>query len=94
VEQLAEGICHQHQRADQLEDNPDECGCSFDDQRVRAPVPKDLVPILAKDRLKQEAIMQRALQQGDDKATPKVTTPPTEQQPPTRGAGPSGPWLG
>ncbi|CAG8031952.1 unnamed protein product [Penicillium nalgiovense] len=58
--------------------------------KLSTPVPKDLVPILAKDRLKQEAIMQRALQQGEDKTTPKVTTPPTEQQPPTHGAGPSG----
>ncbi|CAI7579023.1 unnamed protein product [Penicillium viridicatum] len=58
--------------------------------KLSTPVPKDLVPILAKDRLKQEAIMQRGLQQGDDKTTPKVTTPPMEQQPPARGAGPTG----
>lgn len=58
--------------------------------KLSTPVPKDLVPILAKDRVKQEAIMQRALQQGEDKATPKVTTSPTEQKPPARGVGPTG----
>lgn len=59
--------------------------------KLSTPVPKDLVPILAKDRVKQEAIMQRALQQGDDKAaTPKVTTPPAEQKPTARGVGPTG----
>ncbi|KAJ5562167.1 SM domain found in ataxin-2 [Penicillium sp. DV-2018c] len=61
--------------------------------KLSTPVPKDLVPILAKDRVKQEAIMQRALQQGDDKASPKVAHPSTEtteQKPPARGVGPTG----
>ena len=58
--------------------------------KLSTPVPKDLVPILAKDRMKQEAIMQRALQQVDDKGLPKVTTPPTEQKAPVRGTGPTG----
>jgi hypothetical protein len=58
--------------------------------KLSTPVPKDLVPILAKDRMKQEAIMQRALQQVDDKGLPKVITPPTEQKAPARGTGPTG----
>jgi hypothetical protein len=58
--------------------------------KLSTPVPKDLVPILAKDRIKQEAIMQRALQQGDDKASPKITPPATEQKPTARGVGPTG----
>jgi hypothetical protein len=58
--------------------------------KLSTPVPKDLVPILAKDRMKQEAIMQRALQQVDDKGLPKVTTPPTESKAPPRGMGPTG----
>lgn len=46
--------------------------------KLSTPVPKDLVPILAKDRIKQEAIISRALQHVDDKGLPKVPPPPTE----------------
>ncbi|CAG8036848.1 unnamed protein product [Penicillium olsonii] len=58
--------------------------------KLSTPVPKDLVPILAKDRIKQEAIISRAQQQVDDKGVPKATTPPTEPKAPARGTGPTG----
>ncbi|KAJ5297877.1 hypothetical protein N7508_008126 [Penicillium antarcticum] len=62
--------------------------------KLSTPVPKDLVPILAKDRMKQEEIIQRAQQaqqQGvDEKDMPKITSPPTEPKPPVRGTGPTG----
>ncbi|KAJ5494588.1 SM domain found in ataxin-2 [Penicillium fimorum] len=62
--------------------------------KLSTPVPKDLVPILAKDRIKQEAIMQRALQQGDDKATPKATTPRQNNSCLLVGYPPTGPLAG
>lgn len=58
--------------------------------KLMTPVPKDLVPILAKDRIKQEAIISRAQQQIDDKSLPQETTPPTEPKLPARGNGPTG----
>ncbi|KAH8693276.1 putative PAB1 binding protein [Talaromyces proteolyticus] len=52
--------------------------------KLATPVPKDLVPILAKDPGKQEQIIERAQRQADEKAaTTKVgtpTTPPVEQK--------------
>ncbi|OJI97623.1 hypothetical protein ASPVEDRAFT_301831 [Aspergillus versicolor CBS 583.65] len=51
--------------------------------KLATPVPKDLVPILAKDPHKQEAIIQRA-HQGSEENTPKSTasTPAVEQKKP------------
>ncbi|KAL4930109.1 putative PAB1 binding protein (Pbp1) [Aspergillus undulatus] len=43
--------------------------------KLATPVPKDLVPILAKDPHKQEAIIQRAQQSSEDKKSPDVTPP-------------------
>lgn len=57
--------------------------------KLSTPVPKDLVPILAKDPHKQESIIQRAQLQIDEKPTPKINAPATEQKPSARGAGPS-----
>lgn len=57
--------------------------------KLSTPVPKDLVPILAKDPHKQEAIIQRAQQSLDDKPSPKAGTPVTEQKPSARPTGPS-----
>ncbi|KAL4969015.1 putative PAB1 binding protein (Pbp1) [Aspergillus stella-maris] len=53
--------------------------------KLATPVPKDLVPILAKDPHKQEAIIQRAQQSSDDKKTPDSTPPAStvEQKKPT-----------
>ncbi|KAL4781535.1 hypothetical protein BJX76DRAFT_13807 [Aspergillus varians] len=50
--------------------------------KLATPVPKDLVPILAKDPHKQEAIIQRAQHGSEDKKTPKsaATTPTVEQK--------------
>lgn len=52
--------------------------------KLATPVPKDLVPILAKDPNKQEEIIERAQRQADEKATtktvPQIATP-TEQKP-------------
>ncbi|KAL2817862.1 PAB1 binding protein [Aspergillus granulosus] len=50
--------------------------------KLATPVPKDLVPILAKDPHKQEEIIQRAQQQAEEKKTPKaVATPaPVDQK--------------
>ncbi|KAJ5099032.1 hypothetical protein N7532_006033 [Penicillium argentinense] len=56
--------------------------------KLSTPVPKDLVPILAKDRAKQEAIISRV---SEEKTSPKTTTPPAEQKPQTGRAVPSGP---
>lgn len=58
--------------------------------KLSTPVPKDLVPILAKDPHKQEAIIQRAQQSTDDKTSPQVNTPTLEQKQSARAAGPSG----
>lgn len=55
--------------------------------KLNTPVPKDLVPILAKDRTKQESIINRV---SDDKTSPKITTPVTEQKTPTGRGGPTG----
>ncbi|CEJ60643.1 hypothetical protein PMG11_09211 [Penicillium brasilianum] len=57
--------------------------------KLSTPVPKDLVPILAKDPHKQEAIISRA-QQSDDKASPKAAAQVTEQKPAVRATGPTG----
>lgn len=57
--------------------------------KLSTPVPKDLVPILAKDPHKQEAIIQRAQQSLDDKPTPNADTPVIEQKPSARAAGPT-----
>lgn len=58
--------------------------------KLSTPVPKDLVPILAKDPNKQETIIQRAQQSNDDKPSPKTDTPALEQKPSARAVGPSG----
>lgn len=52
--------------------------------KLGTPVPKDLVPILAKDPNKQEEIIERAQRQADEKAASKTstqTTPVVEQKP-------------
>ncbi|KAL2794201.1 hypothetical protein BJX66DRAFT_304256 [Aspergillus keveii] len=50
--------------------------------KLATPVPKDLVPILAKDPHKQEEIIQRAQQQAEEKKTPKAAaaTAPVDQK--------------
>lgn len=58
--------------------------------KLSTPVPKDLVPILAKDPHKQESIIHRAQQSTDDKASPQVATPTLEQKQSVRAAGASG----
>lgn len=45
--------------------------------KLNTPVPKDLIPILAKDRSRQQQIVDRAQQQADDKVTAKTATAPT-----------------
>ncbi|KAJ5684701.1 uncharacterized protein N7477_001046 [Penicillium maclennaniae] len=57
--------------------------------KLSTPVPKDLVPILAKDPHKQEAIIGR-LQSPDEKASPKPASPVAEQKPTARATGPTG----
>jgi hypothetical protein len=57
--------------------------------KLSTPVPKDLVPILAKDPHKQEAIIGR-LQSPDEKTSPKSASPVAEQKPSTRAAGSTG----
>uniref|UniRef100_A0A093VW94 PAB1-binding protein 1 n=1 Tax=Talaromyces marneffei PM1 TaxID=1077442 RepID=A0A093VW94_TALMA len=53
--------------------------------KLATPVPKDLVPILAKDPSKQEEIIERAQRQANEKAASKTVPPPaapvTEQKP-------------
>lgn len=53
--------------------------------KLATPVPKDLVPILAKDPGKQEEIIERAQRQADEKAAakaaPQPAAPVTEQKP-------------
>lgn len=56
--------------------------------KLSTPVPKDLVPILAKDPHKQEAIVNRV--QGDEKSPPKAAAQVADQKIPARSAGPSG----
>ncbi|KAJ5086404.1 SM domain found in ataxin-2 [Penicillium alfredii] len=58
--------------------------------KLSTPVPKDLVPILAKDRTKQEAIVQQFQQPAEDKTIQKLTPPSTEPKPANRGPGPTG----
>lgn len=53
--------------------------------KLATPVPKDLVPILAKDRAKQEKIIQRAQQQAEEK-TNKPTPVTAEEKPAVRAA--------
>lgn len=53
--------------------------------KLATPVPKDLVPILAKDPDKQEAIITRAQHQTDDDKPDNDTPPSTEEKPATRG---------
>jgi hypothetical protein len=57
--------------------------------KLSTPVPKDLVPILAKDPHKQEAIISR-VHQSDDKPSPKAAAQVPEQKAPVRPAGPTG----
>ncbi|KAJ5587814.1 SM domain found in ataxin-2 [Penicillium hispanicum] len=57
--------------------------------KLSTPVPKDLVPILAKDPHKQEAIIQRA-HSNDDKPPGKNTPPAPEQKGAPRPTGPAG----
>ncbi|KAJ5151904.1 hypothetical protein N7492_010199 [Penicillium capsulatum] len=56
--------------------------------KLSTPVPKDLVPILAKDPHKQEAIVNRV--QGDEKSPPKAAAQVADQKGPARAAGPTG----
>ncbi|KAI9928641.1 hypothetical protein ASPWEDRAFT_36403 [Aspergillus wentii DTO 134E9] len=58
--------------------------------KLATPVPKDLVPILAKDRNKQEKIIQRAQQQTDEKVDSKATPVTAEQKPAPHAPGQSG----
>lgn len=58
--------------------------------KLATPVPKDLVPILAKDPHKQEVIITRAQQQAEDEKTSDNDTPTTsEEKPVSRGPGPA-----
>jgi hypothetical protein len=57
--------------------------------KLSTPVPKDLVPILAKDPHKQEAIISRA-QQSEDKPSPKAAAQVAEPKAPVRTTGPTG----
>ncbi|KAJ6036160.1 SM domain found in ataxin-2 [Penicillium herquei] len=59
--------------------------------KLSTPVPKDLVPILAKDPHKQEAIIQRAHTQGDVKPPTKATAQAAEQKSAARAPVPTGP---
>lgn len=57
--------------------------------KLATPVPKDLVPILAKDPSKQEKIIQKAQQQADERSAAKPTPVATEQKPAPRAPGPA-----
>ncbi|KAF9886121.1 hypothetical protein FE257_012056 [Aspergillus nanangensis] len=57
--------------------------------KLGTPVPKDLVPILAKDRNKQEEIIQRAQLHAEEKTSSKATSPTAEQKPVPRPSGPA-----
>lgn len=57
--------------------------------KLSTPVPKDLVPILAKDLHKQEEIMHKAHHQVEEKVSARATPVTAEQKPPTRGPGPA-----
>ncbi|RAK82363.1 putative PAB1 binding protein (Pbp1) [Aspergillus fijiensis CBS 313.89] len=52
--------------------------------KLATPVPKDLVPILAKDPHKQEEIIQRAQQHAEEKTATKASPESTEPKPVTR----------
>ncbi|PYI03332.1 putative PAB1 binding protein [Aspergillus sclerotiicarbonarius CBS 121057] len=54
--------------------------------KLATPVPKDLVPILAKDPHKQEEIIQRAQQHAEEKTVPKPAAS-VEQKPAARASG-------
>ncbi|KAJ5893886.1 hypothetical protein N7495_005577 [Penicillium taxi] len=58
--------------------------------KLSTPVPKDLVPILAKDPHKQEAIIQRGQQSVDDTSPPNTAAQVPDQKPPVRASGPNG----
>ncbi|KAJ5689725.1 hypothetical protein N7462_004117 [Penicillium macrosclerotiorum] len=58
--------------------------------KLSTPVPKDLVPILAKDPHKQEAIISRAQQSVEEKPSPKAAAQTPEQKAPARVVGQSG----
>ena len=60
--------------------------------RLSTPVPKDLVPILAKDPQKQEAIISRSWQ-SEDMSASKVAAQGTDQKPHLRAVGPTGTVL-
>ncbi|OJJ49609.1 hypothetical protein ASPZODRAFT_128095 [Penicilliopsis zonata CBS 506.65] len=57
--------------------------------KLATPVPKDLVPILAKDPHKQEEIIQRAQQQVDEKAPSKAVPVTADQKPAPRAPAPA-----
>lgn len=57
--------------------------------KLSTPVPKDLVPILAKDPHKQEAIISRA-KQSEDSPSPQPPAQVLEQKPAVRATGPTG----
>ncbi|KAL2011709.1 hypothetical protein VTN00DRAFT_4427 [Thermoascus crustaceus] len=57
--------------------------------KLATPVPKDLVPILAKDPSKQEEIIERAQRQAEEKMAAKATPVSTEQKPVTRAPAPA-----
>ena len=56
--------------------------------KLSTPVPKDLVPILAKDPHKQEDIIHKAQHQPEEKVPARATPVTAEQKPSTRDAGP------
>lgn len=57
--------------------------------KLSTPVPKDLIPILAKDPDKQEDIIHKAQNQTEEKSPSKATPVTAEQKPPSRGPGPA-----
>ncbi|KAJ5802426.1 uncharacterized protein N7503_004876 [Penicillium pulvis] len=59
--------------------------------KLSTPVPKDLVPILAKDPHRQEAIINRVQTPGDVKSPTKAVAQPVEQKPASRPVAPTGP---
>ncbi|PKY00863.1 hypothetical protein P168DRAFT_321922 [Aspergillus campestris IBT 28561] len=56
--------------------------------KLNAPIPKDLVPILAKDPHKQEEILQRAQTGAKNPASSKSSPVPTDRKPANRTPGP------
>ncbi|KAJ5637659.1 SM domain found in ataxin-2 [Penicillium lividum] len=59
--------------------------------KLSTPVPKDLVPILAKDKHRQEALINRAQPTGDTKSPTNAAVQATEQKPASRPVAPTGP---